>query len=84
MFTGLCVGGPGHCDTPKETRRKFDHRPRHHKTPTNFRIDATDAAARLRGQGATDFQVNLVVLNIDGTPATDALRLDAVSLNFFD
>ncbi|MGO9271303.1 MAG: tyrosinase family protein [Terriglobia bacterium] len=84
MFTGLCIGGPGHCDTPSETRRKFDHRSRHHKTPANFRIDATDAAARLRGQGATDFQVNLVVLNIDGTPATDALRLDAVSLNFFD
>jgi hypothetical protein len=27
---------------------------------------------------------SVVVLNIDGTPATDALRLDAVSLNFTD
>jgi len=25
-----------------------------------------------------------VVLNIDGSPATDALHLEGVSLNFFD
>jgi hypothetical protein len=25
-----------------------------------------------------------VVLNTDGTPAADALKIDAVSLNFFD
>jgi tyrosinase len=85
MFTGLCIGGPGHCDPPPVTpRRKFDHRPRSHKTPANFRFDCTAAVARLRQQGDTGFQVSLVVLNIDGTPATDALRLDGVSLNFID
>jgi tyrosinase len=84
MFTGLCIGGPGHCDPPKLTRRKFDQRPRHHKTPANFRFDATAAVARLKAKGATDFHVNLVVMNTDGTLAPDALKLDAVSLNFFD
>ena len=85
MFTGLCIGGPGHCDTPPVgQRRKFDHRPRPHKTPAAFRIDATDAVARLKALGDTDFQVTLVVLNIDGSLATDALHLEGVSLNFFD
>jgi tyrosinase len=85
MFTGLCIGGPGHCDPPASTRRrKFDVRPRHHKTPAAFRIDATAAVARLRASGAADFQVTLVVLNLDGSLATDALHLDGVSLNFFD
>ena len=85
MFTGLCIGGPGHCEPPAaKQRRKFDHRPRHHKTPAAFRIDATDAVARLKALGETDFQVTLVVLNLDGSPATDALYLEGVSLNFFD
>lgn len=85
MFTGLCIGGPGHCNPPSlAPRRKFDHRSREHKSPANFRIDCTDAIARLRQMGETDFQVTLVVLNIDGTPATDALKMDGVSLNFYD
>jgi tyrosinase len=84
MFTGLCIGGPGHCDPPPERQRKFDHRKRPHKTPGNFRLDATDTVRTLRSQGAQDFEVNLVVLNTDGTPAADALHLDAVSLDFFD
>lgn len=84
MFTGLCIGGPGHCDPPPEQQRKFDHRKRPHKTPGNFRIDATNTVRKLRDGGASDFAVNLVVLNTDGTAATDALHLDAVSLNFFD
>lgn len=85
MFTGLCIGGPGHCDPPPaKPRRKFDHRPRSHKSPAGFRMDCTDAVARLRQQGDTEFQVTLVVLNIDGTLATDALHLEGVSLNFFD
>jgi len=85
MFTGLCIGGPGHCAPPPTTpRRKFDRRDRSHKTPGSFRFDCTDTVARLRQQGDTDFQVSLVVLNIDGTPATDALHIDGVSLNFFD
>ena len=84
MFTGVCVGGPGHCDVPEPRTNRFDLRPRPHKTPSTFRIDASDAVKRLADQGATSFSVNLVVLNTDGTPATDALKTDAVSLNFFD
>jgi hypothetical protein len=34
--------------------------------------------------GTTDFNVNLVAFNLDGTPARDALKLRAVSLDFFD
>jgi tyrosinase len=83
-FTGFCVGGPGHCDVPPETRRKHDLRPRHHKTPGHFRIDATETVSKLVAKGETDLHVNLVVLNTDGTPASDALSLDAVSLNFMD
>jgi tyrosinase len=84
MFTGVCIGGPGHCDVPAPRTDPFDLRPRPHKTPSNIRFDATDAVKRLASQGATSFAVNLVVLNTDGTPAADALKIDAVSLNFFD
>jgi tyrosinase len=85
MFTGLCIGGPGHCATPPATpRRKFDRRPRSHKSPASFRIDCTDAVARLRQLGDTEFQVTVVVLNIDGSAAIDALHLEGVSLDFFD
>jgi tyrosinase len=84
MFTGTCIGGPGHCDVPARRTDRFDLRPRPHKTPTNIRFDATEAVNRLGAAGATSFNVNLVVLNTDGTPATDALKIDAVSLNFFD
>jgi tyrosinase len=84
MFTGVCVGGPGHCDVPMPRTDRFDLRPRPHKTPSNFRLDATEAVKRLAAQGATSFSINLVVLNTDGTPATDALKIDGVSLNFFD
>ena len=84
MFTGVCVGGPGHCDVPTSRTDRYDLRPRPHKTPSNFRIDATDAVSRLAAQGATSFSVNLVVLNTNGTAATDALKIDGVSLNFFD
>jgi tyrosinase len=85
MFTGLCIGGPGHCDPPPaRQRRKFDYRPHPHKTPAAFRIDATAAVARLKALGETDFQVTLVVVNLDGSLAADALHLEGVSLNFFD
>jgi tyrosinase len=83
-FFGQCVGGPGHCDPPPETRRRFDCRPRHPKTPGNYRLDATDVVNKLKAQGETAFQVNLVVMNTDGTPAPDALLLNAVSLNFIE
>ncbi len=84
-FSGeACIGGPGHCDVPPPTRRKFDLRSRHHKTPGNFRVDATEAIERLSKKGETDFQINLVVMDIDGTPKPNALWLDGVSLNFKD
>jgi tyrosinase len=84
MFTGACIGGPGHCDVPAPRTGRFDLRPRPHKTPTNIRFDATEAIKKLKKLGDTAFNVNLVVLNTDGTPATDALKIDAVSLTFFD
>ena len=83
-FSGECIGGPGHCDVPTESRRKFDRRPRHRKTPGNFRVDATEAVRRLSEQGETDFRVNLVVLDIDGTPKPNSLWMDGVSLIFKD
>ena len=83
-FSGECIGGPGHCEVPSESRRRYDLRPRHRKTPGNFRIDATEAVRRLREQGETDFRVNLVVLDIDGTPKPNALWMEGVSLNFKD
>jgi tyrosinase len=84
MFSGGCVGGPGHCDPPEEPPRKFDRRHRHHKTPGNIRFDATAAVQRLRGLGATDFHVQLVVLGLDGAPLNNALWIDGVSLTFLD
>ena len=77
MFSGGCVGGPGHCDPPVEPRRKFDRRQRHHKTPGNIRFDATAAVQRLRDLGATDFQVQLVVLGLDGAAGTTHCGLTA-------
>jgi tyrosinase len=84
MFSGACVGGPGHCEPFEEPRRKFDLRHRHHKTPGNIRFDATAAVERLRGLGATDFKVQLVVLGLDGAPMNNALWVDGVSLTFLD
>jgi tyrosinase len=84
MFTGVCIGAPGHCDVPEPVTNRFDKRKRHPKTPSNFRFDATEAVRKLVAAGTTDFHVNLVVLNNDGTPAGDALRIDAVSLHFID
>ncbi len=90
LFSGTCIGGPGHCDVPpaplceSNGRPRFDHRGRAHKAPVNFRLDATSAVKALVAKGAKDFQVHLVVLNTNGSAASDALILDAVSLNFLD
>ena len=83
-FSGECIGGPGHCDVPPESRRRYDLRPRHRKTPGNFRINATEAVRRLTEQGETNFQINLVVLDIDGSPKPNALWMEGVSLTFKD
>jgi len=84
LFAGDCIGGPGHCAVPPETKRAFDQRPRHRKTPHNIRFDATKTIERLKAQGDTDFQVQIVALDLQGKPSPEVLRLDAVSLMFFD
>jgi tyrosinase len=84
MFGGPCIGGPGHCAPPSGPRPKGDLRHRHPKTPGNVHLDATATVNRLREKGATDFHIHVVVLGPDGQPKPDILRLDAVSLNFFD
>jgi tyrosinase len=84
LFSGGCVGGPGHCDPPPQQQRKWDHRPRPHKTPSDHRLDATATVQRLAAQGETDLHINLVVLDLDGKPKSNALFLDAVSLVFKD
>ncbi|MEP7343084.1 MAG: tyrosinase family protein [Acidobacteriota bacterium] len=84
FFSGGCVGGPGHCDPPPESKRKFDHRPRHRKTPFNVKLEATNTVSRLRAKGETDLNINLVVMDLAGKPKDNALWMDAVSLNFMD
>jgi len=84
LFAGGCVGGPGHCMPPSGPKLSHDLRKRHPKTPGNIRLDATGTVQKLRAKGAKDFTLHVVVLGLDGKPAPDILRLDAVSLNFFD
>lgn len=84
MFGGPCIGGPGHCAPPSGPRPPGDFRHRHPKTPGNVHLDATKTIERLRQKGATDFHIHVVVVGPDGRPRHDVLRLDAVSLNFFD
>ena len=49
-----------------------------------FAMSGQSFQLELMAQGENAFQVNLVVLNTDGTLATDALLLNAVSLNFVE
>ena len=81
---GACVGGPGHCAPPPVEKRPFDRRHRHHKTPANFRLDATQTVQKLRDQGATTFEVDFVVLGMDGKIINGAMQMAGVSLNFLD
>jgi tyrosinase len=81
---GPCYGGPGHCEVPPRSARKFDIRPRHHNTPRNHRITVTKAARRLLDEGATSLQITLVVIGADYQEDPDLLRLEGVSLNFLD
>ncbi len=83
---GDCIGGPGHCDVPSEGRRKFDMRPRHHNTPTNHSLDATENVKKLLATGAKDIHVNVVALSSNGQLAEGSSRLlmDGVSINFMD
>ena len=84
LFSGGCIGGPGHCDPPPSDRHKFDQRPRHRKTPFNVKLDATETVRKLKAAGESDLHINLVVLDLAGQQKSDSLWLDAVSLNFID
>ena len=81
---GPCIGGPGHCELPPNQPRKFDLRPRSHKTPRNHRINVTKAARRLLDEGATSLRITLVVIGVDYCEDNELLRLEGVSLNFLD
>jgi tyrosinase len=81
---GDCYGGPGHCDAPPPRPRKYDLRPRSHNTPRNHRVNVTKAARRLIESGADSLQITLVVIGVDYQEDHELLRLDGVSLNFFD
>jgi tyrosinase len=79
-----CIGGPGHCDLPPSRPRQFDHRPRHHNTPRNHRVNVTETAKKLFEDGATSLQITLVVIGADYCEEKELLRLDGVSLDFLD
>lgn len=81
---GECYGGPGHCDLPPESPRKFDRRDRHMNTPRNHRINVTRAARRLLAEGVGALTVTLVVIGASYEEDRELLRLDGVSLNFLD
>ncbi|RED97890.1 tyrosinase family protein [Marinoscillum furvescens] len=80
---GQCIGSSGHCDPPGR-RRVGDVRERHHNTPWNYRLDATQCVSKLIEQGEKDFHVNLLVQDTDGEALTDLLRMEALSLDFID
>ena len=81
---GPCIGGPGHCEPPLRSPRKFDLRPRSHNTPRNHRINVSKTARKLLAEGATALQITLVVIGVDYRPENELLRLEGVSLNFLD
>lgn len=81
---GDCYGGPGHCDLPPATNRKFDLRERSMNTPRNHRIDVTRCVRKLLAAGATTLTVSLVVIGASYEEDRELLRLDGVSLNFLD
>jgi tyrosinase len=81
---GPCYGGPGHCEVPPRSNRKYDLRPRHHNTPRNHRIPITKTARGLLDEGASSLQITLVVIGVDYQEDPDLLRMEGVSLNFLD
>jgi|SRR5947209_6348837 len=81
---GPCIGGPGHCELPPPRSRQYDMRPRSHNTPRNHRVNVTETARKLFDQGATSLQITLVVIGADYQEDSELLRVDGVSLDFFD
>lgn len=80
---GDCVGGPGHCDPPSAPVSRFELQPRHHNTPHNHRLDATDCVTKLAAAGAQDLTVQLVVVDGNGG-ASEGLRMDGISIHIID
>ena len=80
---GSCYGGPGHCDLPPANPRAGDHRPRHHNTPRNHRIDITEAARRIL-ETDDHLTITLVVIGADYQEEKDLLKLEGVTLAFLD
>jgi tyrosinase len=80
---GACIGGPGHCDPRPRGLRKFDRRQRQHNDPWDLRLDVTDTVKRLVDKGATNLQVNLVVIGGADQPS-GRLQLEGISLRFTD
>lgn len=81
---GPCIGGPGHCELPAPRPRQYDMRPRSHNTPRNHRVNVSETARKLFDQGATSLQITLVVIGADYQEDNELLRVDGVSLDFFD
>ena len=81
---GPCIGGPGHCELPPSRPRQYDMRPRSHNTPRNHRVNVSETARKLFEQGATSLQITLVVIGADYQEDSELLRVDGVSLDFFD
>jgi tyrosinase len=81
---GPCYGGPGHCDIPPDRPRKFDIRDRSHQALRHHRLPVTECARKLLERGATTLQITLLVIGADYAEDGELLRLDGVSLEFFD
>jgi tyrosinase len=84
---GPCIGGPGHCDLPPREARPFDRRQRSIRsmnTPRNYRVNVTRCIRNLVKKEAKEITVTLVVIGVDYQEDLDLLRLDGVSLSFFD
>ena len=82
---GECYGGPGHCDIPPAQAAPYDLREQAlHNRPRNHRIDATSCVDKLIEAGASEFQVTLVIVGVDGEEIKDLLHLESVSFNFKD
>ncbi|GJM35046.1 MAG: hypothetical protein DHS20C18_40470 [Saprospiraceae bacterium] len=81
---GDCIGGPGHCDPPKNNPSRFDFRSMHHNTPRNVKLDVTDAVKKLVDKGANDLQISLVVIGPGSEVAPKLLQMNGLSMNFSD
>jgi tyrosinase len=80
---GACYGGPGHCDLPPAQPREYDRRGRSHNAPRNHRIDVTTCAKAILA-GTDVLRITLLVIGGDYREDRELLKLEGVSLSFFD